>query len=102
MSESDRFMPSSLPTFASSAGVGIFTLAMVVSPSVVGKSVRAHADELRDQVVVMQMVGRDLAGDAALLDDQDAVRQAADEFEILLDQHDGEAALLPEAAAGSR
>ena len=57
--------------------------------------VRAHADELGDEIVVAEMVGMDLAGHAALLDDQDAVGQPPNEFEILLDQHDGEARVRP-------
>jgi hypothetical protein len=50
-----------------------------------GYRLSAHADELRHQIFVAQIVGRGLAGDPAFLNDQDAVRQPPDELEILLD-----------------
>src|SRR5262249_10149965 len=64
--------------------------------------VYAHADELGHELVVAEMVGRDLAGHAALLDDQHAIRQAANEIEVLLDQHDGEPALALEREQDAR
>src|SRR5258708_39831452 len=57
----------------------------------------ADADELADQVGIGQVLGGHLAGDAALLDDQHARRQRADEIEVLLDQHDGQAAAVTQA-----
>jgi hypothetical protein len=50
-----------------------------------GCRLSAHADELRHQIFVAQIVGRGLAGDPAFLNDPDAVRQPPDELEILLD-----------------
>src|SRR5262249_56467037 len=64
--------------------------------------VYAHADELGHELVVAEMVGRDLAGHAALLDDQHAIRQAANEIEVLVDQHDGEPPLPLEAEQDAR
>src|SRR5437870_6135067 len=61
---------------------------------IMASSSAAEADELAHQVGVGEVLGGHLAGDAALLDDQHALRQRADEVEVLLDQYDGKAAAL--------
>src|ERR1700712_2544710 len=59
-----------------------------------------NAGELVEHRRVGDDLGRDLARDGALLQDQDALRQRSNEVEVLLDQQDGEAALLGNALQG--
>ena len=60
------------------------------------------SDELADELGIGELGRRDLASDAASLDDEHPRAQRRDEVEILLDQDETQAATLPQPAQGVR